>query len=224
MRRALVVSLLSLALVPAALSLAPSVAQACSCMPSPGPVEAARGVDVVFSAKLVSTEDGPKNGPSMGTKLSTFEVTTTYKGQLDAQVRVMTADNSAACGRNFGDPGGEWLIYARVDQEGQIRDNLCSRTMLLADASADIEELVANADSLDQPPEPEPEPPGPSEPEPEPIPADDGASEGDPNWEEGPEPIATPKKGCAVTNDGSSMAGLFGLLALGLALGFRRED
>ena len=226
MRRALVVALMSLALVPAAVSLAPSVAAACSCMRAPEPVEAARGVDVVFSAKLVSVEDKPGTGKAMGHKVFTFDVTETYKGQLDAQVRVMTAENSAACGRNYGDAGSEWLIYARTDQEGQLRDNLCSRSMPLADATADIEELVANADSLDQPPEPEQPGPGPADPEPEPIepPADDGASEGDPDYEEGPDPLTPSKKGCAVTNDGFGGAGLFGLACLGLALGFRRRD
>ena len=192
-------------------------------MVSPGALEAARASDVVFSAKLVSVADAPTSGPhGMVHKIFTFSVNQTYKGQLDAEVRVETADNSAACGRNFGAPGDEWLIYATTTGEGQLRDNLCSRSMNLANASDDIGVLEANPDSLDQAPEPEPEPngPGPAEPEPEPIepPAADSGAEGE---AQGPEPVEPSKKGCSV-NDELPTPGL-GFLTLGLLLAWRRR-
>ena len=223
MRRAFAVTAVSLVLSTAALALLPSEADACSCMRSPSAVEAARGADAVFTAKLVSSKDVPPSGQyGVATKVFTFEVTRTFKGQLDAKVNVSTADNSAACGRSYGDPGSEWLIYAKIDGEGQTRDNLCSRTTALDKAAEDITELEANADSLDQEPNDtaaEPEPVEPSEPEPEPVIP--------PDAEDGPEPGSPSKKGCSVADGdlgprdlGGALAGLLGL---GLIVGWRHQ-
>jgi MYXO-CTERM domain-containing protein len=220
MRRIFHVSVVCLALLPAALLLAPSEAAACSCLRSAGAVEAARDSDAVFTAKLVTIADGPQGGPhAMKTKVFTFEVTRTFKGQLDAKININTADNSAACGRAYGDPGSEWLIYARIDDEGQARDNLCSRTTALADASDDIAELEANADTLDQPnEEPKSDPgPGPADPEPEPV-LPPSSEAGD----NGPEPAEPSKKGCSVSDEDLGAGGLGTLLGLGL-LGWTRR-
>jgi MYXO-CTERM domain-containing protein len=217
MRRASIVLLLSLALLPAAL-LTARTAEACSCIGPRPPVEAAREADAVFHAKLVSTVDLPKDGKyALAYKMFTFDVVRTFKGQLDAQVNVKTTDNEAACGRGYGDAGSEWLIYARVDDQGQTNDNLCSRSMPIKDAAADIAELEANAGTLDQPNEP-PVEPGPAEPEPAPI-------EPDGDDEEGPAPAQPGKKGCSVTDETAPLGptlGLLGLFGLGL-LGRRRR-
>ncbi len=220
MRRLVVASLLSLAFVPAALVLHPREAAACSCMPSPGPIEAAQSSDVVFQAKLLSVADAPKGGQyDIPSKVFTFEVERTFKGQLDGQVRVITADNSAACGRAYGPEGSQWLIYARREDSAQLRDNLCSRTMSLDKAAADIAELEANPDKLDDAsPEPEIEDPGPAEPEPEPIQTGDVGIDIE---NEQPEPTPKPKR-CAVTDD-TPAGGLAGLLTLGLGLAFVRR-
>jgi hypothetical protein len=201
MRRALTVTILSLALLPAALLTVRS-AQACSCMAPQPPVESARNADAVFHAKLVSVTDVPKTGPhALGNKMFTFAVVRTFKGQLDAQVNIQTTDNSAACGREYGSPGSEWLIYASIDDQGQAHDNLCSRTMPIADAAKDIAELEAAAGTLDQPNDPiDPDvEPGPSDPEPEPV------------EPEGPEPTTPSKKGCAVVETETAPIGLLGL-------------
>jgi hypothetical protein len=218
MHRIYAISVLSLALIPAALSLAPREAAACSCIPSPGALEAARDADAVFTAKLIRVADGPQGGPhAIKTKVFTFEVMRTFKGQLDAQININTADNSAACGRDYGDVGSEWLIYARIDDAGQARDNLCSRTTPLASASADISVLEANADGLDKPDqEPPTTDPGPAEPEPEPL---------QPSSDTGPEPAEPSKKGCSVSDadlDGGGLASLLGI-GLVLALGSTRR-
>ncbi|KIG16133.1 hypothetical protein DB30_05005 [Enhygromyxa salina] len=209
--------MLSLALIPAAVVLAPTEAQACSCIRSPGAVESARDADAVFTAKLLAVADGPQPGPhAMQTKIFTFEVQRTFKGQLDAKINIETADNSAACGRAYGDPDSEWLIYARIDDKGQARDNLCSRTTALADAAADIEALDANADTLDQPNEPPPTTdPGPAEPEPEPIQPE--------AVDNAPEPAAPSKKGCSVTATDIGGGGLATILGFGLLLSVSRR-
>jgi MYXO-CTERM domain-containing protein len=205
---------LSLTLLPAAL-LTARAAQACSCMQAPAPVESARNADAVFTAKLVSVADVPKTGQhALAHKLFTFDVVRTFKGQLDRQVNVLTTDNSAACGREYGKPGSEWLIYASIDDQGQTHDNLCSRTRPLADAAADIAELEAAAGTLDQPSEP-PVEPGPADPEPEPLPPEQPA---------GPEPAEPSKKGCSVSDTEPAPLGLLGV-SLGLlgALGLQRR-
>jgi MYXO-CTERM domain-containing protein len=214
MRRASTITLLSLALLTAGLLTARS-AQACSCMPPPPPVEAAREADAVFHAKLVSVEDMPKTGQyAIVYKRFTFEVMRTFKGQLDAQVRVQTADNEAACGRSYGDPGSEWLIYARIDDQGQTHDSLCSRSKPLADAAADIAELEANAGTLDQPNEP-PVEPGPAESEPAPVLPEE------PEESEGPAPAKPGKKGCSVSDTETAPLelglGLLGMLGMSRA-------
>jgi hypothetical protein len=222
MRRLAVVGLLSLGFVSAALVLQPGEAQACSCIASSGPVPAAQDVDVVFTAKLIAVKDAPKQGQfDLAMKIFTFEVTRNFKGQLDGQVNVSTADNSAACGRGYGPVGTEWLIYARIDDSGQIYDNLCSRTRSLEDAAADIAELEANADALDDEPEPSEPPPGPAEPEPEPILPDVADTGADPDADGAPKPTAKPQR-CAVIEP-TPAGNLAGFLTFGLVLGFVRR-
>src|SRR5262245_40689714 len=126
-------------------------AEACSCMATKDAVTSARDVDAVFVATLVQIESPqPANPHALPMKLFTFDVERTFKGQLDSQVRVQTTSNSAACGRDYGKVGDAWLVFARIDDQGRLNDNLCSRSKPLADAAADIAELEANIDTLDQ--------------------------------------------------------------------------
>jgi MYXO-CTERM domain-containing protein len=220
--RRLGAGLLPLVFASFALVLQPREAEACSCLPPPGPVEAAQHVDSVFLAKLVSVADAPKPDKyGIQNKIFTFEVARTFKGQLDAKVNVKTADNEAACGRNFGTAGEEWLVYAKFDEGGQLYDNLCSRSRPLAYAAEDIAELEEHASELDdEPPRPIPQDPGPAEPEPDPIEPDAGDTVDD-DGNAQPEPTPKPSR-CVVTED-TPAGGLAGLLALGLGLGFFRR-
>lgn len=193
--------------------LSASEAEACSCIQPKDAVTSARDANAVFEGKLLVIESPKPNGPhDLPMKIFTFEVVRTFKGQLDSQVRVHTTDNSAACGRDFGKVGDGWLIYARTDDAGQLQDNLCSRTMPIADAAADIAELEANADTLDQtnpPAEPVAEDtvaPADDEPPPiEPSPADDHAE---------PEPAGPGKKGCSIGEDSPAPIAALALLGL----------
>jgi MYXO-CTERM domain-containing protein len=206
----------ALALAPVAL-LTAREAEACSCMQSKDAVTAARDVSVVFEGKLVVIESPKPKGPhDLPMKIFTFEVVRTFKGQLDTQVRVATTENSAACGRDYGKVGDGWLVYARSDDQGQLQDNLCSRTTVIADAAADIAELEANAGTLDQanpPYEPESEDDdtvAPAEDEPLPIepPTDDHDDHAD------PEPAQPGKKGCSIGDDSPPPIAALALLGL----------
>jgi MYXO-CTERM domain-containing protein len=220
--RTTVLLVAALALTPIAL-LVPSEAEACSCIPTKDAVTSARDADAVFEGKLLLIETPKPAGPhALQMKVFTFEVKRTFKGQLDGQVRVETTDNSAACGRDFGKVGDGWLIYARADDSGQLSDGLCSRTKPIADAAADIAELEANADTLDdanppaEPPDDDDEIP-PSEDEPRPI---------EPSAEPEPAPIEPGKKGCSIGDESPepiTALALFGLLALPWSRSRRRR-
>jgi MYXO-CTERM domain-containing protein len=189
-------------------------AEACSCIQSKDAVTAARDVDAVFECKLLVIESPKPSSPhDLPMTIFTFEVVRTFKGQLDSQVRVQTTTNSAACGRDYGKVGDGWLVYARADDQGQLMDNLCSRSKPIAEAAADIAELEANAGTLDQEnpkPEPDADTVAPVEDEPPPIePAADDHAE--------PEPAEPSKKGCAIAEGepppiaALALLGLFGL-------------
>ncbi|NVB37427.1 hypothetical protein G6O69_06260 [Pseudenhygromyxa sp. WMMC2535] len=223
-RRILAIVLTTSTLAPAALVLSPRVAEACSCIRTESALTSAREVDLVFTAKLTGVSDAKGGDPNMPAKVFSFEVTRTLKGNLDGAVNVETANNSAACGRDYGEPGSEWLIYARQNEAGTIRDNLCSRSTLLSSdqGTADLAELEANIDSLDGPAEAGNDGPvEPAEPEPEPIIAD-GGEDGSAQADGGPEPSEPSKRGCAV-EDAPGGAGLMGLLLLGLLAPLRRR-
>jgi hypothetical protein len=225
MRRLVAASLLPLSFAALALVLQPDEAAACSCLPPPEPVPAAQSVDCVFHGKLVSVVDAPKPDQyGLHNKIHTFEVVRTFKGQLDLKVNVTTADNEAACGRDFGVEGTEWLIYAKHDDVGQLYDNLCSRTRPIQHADGDVAELEEHADELDdEPPKPDQEEPGPGPAEPEPEPIEPDMQQDGGNGDDSEQPDPTPKPGRCTLTEGAPTGGLAGLLALGLGLAFIRR-
>jgi hypothetical protein len=68
-----------------------------------------------------------------------FEVTNTWKGVNETQVRVYTATNSASCGFNFN-LGDEYLVYASGDKSRLIT-GLCDRTTHISKAAKDLDVL-----------------------------------------------------------------------------------
>lgn len=225
------------ALTPAALLLAPAEAAACSCIQPAGPVEYARDVDAVFVGKVTATTPTQGAGGLGGTmpgNLVTLAVERTFKGQLDAEVNIATADNSAACGINFGKPGAQWLVYARRDDAGQLHANLCSRTTTLEHAADDIAALEAAGDlGAEQPTAEggEAAAPGPADPEPEPIdPNAGGPGAGEPGElpaDGGPEPSKRGNRCAVVAEPAGGSAPVLALCLLvlgGLGLRRRRRD
>ncbi len=188
-------------------------AHACSCMRPPDPATARDGSDAVFEG-VVTGREAVEGDQLPGMVEFTFEVKRRWKGDAAPgdSVTLRTADNSAACGREF-EQGKAYLIYAST-MDGQLGDNLCSRTMDADQASeqGDFEALGPDLDS-DAPAvppaeaeEPRVDPPAGGE-APKPTDADQKA-----------------KSGCAVATDGTSGTGLAGLAALfGLALVSRRR-
>ena len=188
-------------------------------------MEAAQSVDVVFHGKLLSVTDAPRSGQyDIPSKVFSFKVVRTFKGEVERTVEVSTADNSAACGRSYGDAGSEWLIYARAEPGGTLHDNLCSRTTSIDQAAADIAELEANAAILDDdPPRPTYDDPGPADPDPAPIlPEDEGSDDDGDAKPADPKPTSKPQR-CAVSEPNFAAGGVAGLLGFGLALAYIRR-
>lgn len=65
-----------------------------------------------------------------------FQVSETWKGTTAGRVTARTADNEAACGYGFR-TGVEYLVYADPGGD-QLQVSLCSRTVPVAQAGADL--------------------------------------------------------------------------------------
>jgi hypothetical protein len=134
-----------------AVSFAAATAWACSCMPYPDdPREAVQRAwddsDAVLSGEVTGQRPIAVEGEPRAIEV-TFDVARRWKGPDGAQVRIRTADNSAACGYNF-DTGAQYLVFASRDaQSGHYSTGLCSLTRPLADARALVRVLDARMES-----------------------------------------------------------------------------
>ena len=100
-------------------------------MPPRPPIVAAREAYAVFEGRT------GRPVPVGNQMRYTFEVTRVFRGQIPMRVEVYTPSHSAACGRRF-EADAEYLVYAqkRKGQNG-LRDDMCSRTRLSANAAED---------------------------------------------------------------------------------------
>lgn len=113
-----------------------SAARACSCLPPKPPAESADNAEAVFEA----TPTSKKPEGTMAIRY-TFEVTRVFKGDVGSEVSIVTANNSAACGRDY-DVGTPYLVYASThEQPDTLSDNLCSRTQPVSAATEDMQVL-----------------------------------------------------------------------------------
>jgi len=83
-----------------------------------------------------------------GPTLYRFKVLRSWKGKHDELVTVRTPGSAASCGRSY-DKTGTYLVYASLDSDGLLFDNLCSRTRKTADAQPDL--LILDAAAIPEP-------------------------------------------------------------------------
>ena len=113
---------------------------ACSCVRPGSPSEELAQSSSVFAGRAVSVREF--HDPSTTTISSTdpttveFEVTTVWKGPSYEAMYLTTARFGASCGFTFVE-GEEYMVYSR---DGSTV-SLCSRTSLLENAEADLNEL-----------------------------------------------------------------------------------
>src|SRR5687768_8853289 len=96
----------------AALVLAPTAAEACSCFPRPIPVcEEISRSSVIFVGKVLSvTTPTPRPTPSAQYNTVRFAVEEAFKGVTTSETTVETASSTAMCGYAF-QVGTTYLVY-----------------------------------------------------------------------------------------------------------------
>ena len=114
---------------------------ACSCVRPGSPSEELAQSSSVFVGRVVSVREF--NDPNATHDYSStdpttveFEVDTIWKGPYNETIYLTTARSEASCGFTF-DEGEEYIVYSR---DGSTV-SLCSRTALLENAAADLNEL-----------------------------------------------------------------------------------
>lgn len=169
----------------------------------PAPSVAVERADAVFEARVegVTAEGLGTPGNGMGNVRFDLEVLRQWKGELGSAAQVVSRTSSAACGRNLV-IGKVYLIYASKQDDGQLTDNLCSRTRLASSADEDL--AVLGPGTTPASPRPEAAPTSREPPRIAPPPPELG----------GPAPIA--RRGCAV--DPSSSSARLGLVLLAAGL------
>lgn len=115
----------------------PRKSSACSCVPPPTPLVALAGSDAVFSGVVKSVT--PFSTQYGKTHMVKLQVLSRWKGEMDKEIYIQTADNSAACGYPF-EEGVSYIVYANL-YDNFLHTGLCSRTARLEDAADDLQEL-----------------------------------------------------------------------------------
>ena len=138
-----------------------------------------------------------------------FEVTRVWKGKVGPRVEIVTASDSAACGRGYA-MGSTYIVYAYRSRDGGLADGLCTRTRerdhALEDLSALGPGVEPQRDDAVDPGEPTHEPPRID------APGDDTA----------PPPSTPSRRGCAVENAHTLPDGAL-LLLVGAGIAIRRR-
>ena len=138
-------------MVAVAASFAAATAWACSCMPYPDDPRAAvqrawDQSDAVLSGEVIAQRPVAIEGAPAAIEV-TFNVARRWKGPQGTQLKIRTADNSAACGYPF-EAGAQYLVFASRDPEsGHYSSGLCSLTRPLADARALVRVLDERMES-----------------------------------------------------------------------------
>jgi hypothetical protein len=110
---------------------------ACSCAPAPIPMIEFQESNSVFAGTVVArTEELSPWGSTH--HRATLSLIQKWKGLGDwhKKMDVVTADQSAACGFDF-EVGKSYLVYAYLNNEGQLMTSLCNRTKSLDYAEED---------------------------------------------------------------------------------------
>ena len=131
---------------------APEAAHACSCMPWKGPIPAMESSSAVFLGTVEAKAE--VKGEFGNEHVYTVTVEKRWKGEVEGQVEVRTADNSAACGIVM-ETGTRYLVFAS-GQPGQLSTGLCSYTKTEAQAkeAGDFDTLGAARGEAAEPVEP----------------------------------------------------------------------
>lgn len=132
MKRILVLILMVRALIPAP-------AYACSCAAPPSALYALAQSSATFSGRVIDI-DSPSGYEPLRVRL---EVETVWKGPVQPEIEIRTAQDSAGCGFFF-ERNVAYLVYA-YEADDALFTNLCSRSLPLDQAGEDLAALGAGA-------------------------------------------------------------------------------
>jgi Carboxypeptidase regulatory-like domain len=123
------------------LTVASSVAQACSCMAPGTPCESYGTASAVFVGTAVSVRgvERPRTADLdtwYDKRVYKFSVEQSYSGVDGTEVEISTGTGGGDCGYRF-EIGERYLIYAHSYQN-RLSTNICSRTKALATANEDL--------------------------------------------------------------------------------------
>ncbi len=103
----------------------------------PAPAAALERAEAVFEARVEGSSGEPAGLQGIGNVRYDLEVLRQWKGEPGPAVQLSTRASSAACGRNLV-VGKVYLVYASKTDDGQLTDNMCSRTRLASTADEDL--------------------------------------------------------------------------------------
>ena len=133
-RLAIIASLVGISFI-----LTPGLTYACKCAQPGTPSQELESSTAVFAGRVVSVNTFTRaDGTSTGLDPVTveFEVSTIWKGPDYGTYYLTTPRGGESCGLGFNE-GDEFLVYS---SDGETA-NRCSRTRLISEAAADLEEL-----------------------------------------------------------------------------------
>ena len=133
----------------------PGVVYACKCAAPGAPAEELAKFDAVFTGRVISIEHSydpnattvsPEDRTTVG-----FEVSNVWKGNVLKSMDVTTPPTGGSCGFAFTE-GEEYIVYASDSAYGDdgYTVGICSRTALLEEAQADIDELGEGNPAIDE--------------------------------------------------------------------------
>lgn len=127
-----------------------SPAYACSCAAITSVEENFAKKDAVFAGKVVNIKNSNFSifKSSADPVEVTFVVSEIWKGPATKKVTLTTAESSASCGYEFN-INDEYLVYAYENEGKSLESGLCSGTVLLSQASADLSYLGAGKEPVD---------------------------------------------------------------------------
>ena len=103
--------------------------RACSCIPPPPPSEEFENSDAVFLALVTSFEQVGQY------RVAKIRLLKRWKG--DKVGEIFTSLNSGLCGFDFV-VGKTYVIYAFMNEDGELYTNICTRTASLEQAGDDL--------------------------------------------------------------------------------------
>ena len=137
---------------------------ACKCAQPGTPSEELEKFSAVFAGRVVSVQhsfdpDAASVSPEDRTTVG-FEVSAVWKGTVHGEMFITTPPTGGSCGYTFIERE-EYIVYGHDSNygDGGYTVGICSRTVLLGQAQADIDELGAGRAPLDGAGGPVPEQP-----------------------------------------------------------------